>query len=115
MLEKRLWTDPYKICAQIAKIASVCRVSVEVAARECIYNGLQAVVGCTGIRKDKSVLDWGFCSIDGFEETKYRGLREGSCLDNLKNWTKETLQIDLDKMLRKDKRLGAIIQKHQRK
>ena len=123
MLEKTLWHDPYRICAQIAKVASVCRVSVQVVAREFICNGLQAVIGCTGVRKNKPVLDWGFYSMLGFEETRYRGLREATCLDNLKNWTKETLQIDLTKMetdsaevlLGKNRRLAAIIQKHQRK
>lgn len=123
MLEKSLWHDPYRICAQFAKIASVCRVSVEVAAREYICNGLEAVVGCTGVRKNKSVLDWGFCSIIGFGETRHRGLREGTCLDNLKNWTEETLKIDLSKIetdsaevfLGKNRRLSAIIRKRQRK
>ena len=123
LLERALWNDPYRICAQIAKVASICVVSVEVVARECIYNGLEAVVGCTGVIKDKPVLDWGYCSFDGFWETKYRGLREGTCLDNLKNWTAETLQIDLNKLetdsaevsLQKHKRLAAVIQKRQRK
>jgi hypothetical protein len=122
LFDKRQWSDAYRVCAQIVKVASMCKVSLEVATRECIYNGLEAIVGCSGVNMNGILsIEWGFCSFGKIAETRGRFLRGRSCTEGLQDWARTTLnrtivepEIDAAQVtIKGKKKLSCTVRKRQ--